>query len=233
MKQIQRFIELGCDGVDIRLMCHSAGITDFINYSFNPPIVKEYKKRYGLDITKHKPDPVKMMKLRGDFFLEFVREAAELLHKNNLKLQMQTHDYQEHPTLDPTFPNAGFWAATQVIPDWRQVITIADEISIKDYNWGSYDPFNAGRIKNAVSSMGKPLWIHCYMQQGHDLNKNFLSSVEKDKRVTGLMLYEVVYRPGNVKDGMIEITADKKARLVPGTPFHSMLVNPPQISSDK
>jgi hypothetical protein len=228
LNQIKRFIKLGCDGVDIRLMCHSAGISDFVNYSFNPPIVKEYKKRYGIDITRHKPDPIKMMKLRGAFFLKFIKEAAELLHKNKLKLQIQVHGYQEHPTLDTTFPNAGFWASTQVIPAWQKVVKIADEISIKDYNWGTYNPFNASRIKNAVAELGKPLWVHCYMQQGHDLNKRFLSAVDKDKRVTGLMLYEVVYRPGKVQDGIVEITKTNEVRLVPGSPIQKMLVHPPK-----
>ncbi len=228
LSQIKKFIAMGCDGVDIRMMCHSAGISDFINYSFNPPIVKEYQKRYGVDITKVDPDPINMMKLRGDFFLKFVKLAADLLHANKLKLQMQMHDYQENPTLDPTFPNAGFWAAGQVVPDWRKVITIADEISIKDYNWGVYNPYNAGKIKDAVARLGKPLWVHCYMQQGHDLNGKFIEEVNKDKRVTGLMLYEVVYRPGRVKDGIVEITPDDTVRLVPGSPIDKMLVKSPK-----
>ncbi len=228
LKQIKKFIELGCDGVDLRMMCHSAGISDFTNYSYNQPIVDEYKKRYGVDIAAEQADPIKLLKLRGDFFMKFVRDAVKELHRHNLKLQMHVADYMEHPTLDAAFPSAGFWAASQVIPDWKEVIKVVDEVSLKDYNWGTYDPYNAGGIKDAVAKLKKPLWIHCYMQQGHDLNQNFIAAVEADNRVTGLMLYEVVYRPGNVKDGMIEITPDSTIQVVPGSRFQEMLVNPPR-----
>ena len=227
LNQIEKFLAMGCDGIDIRMMSHSSGISDFTNYVYNPPLVKAYEKRYGVDLSKSPPEPVKMMRLRGDFFLEFLREAAKIVHARGKILQAQVCDSYEHPTLDPTFPHAGFWAAVQVVPDWRKMIEIADEISVKDYNWGSYDPYKSGAVKTAVAALGKPLWVHCYLQQGHDLNERFLSAVERDKRVTGLMLYEVVYRPGNVNDGIVEITDSDEVRLVPGSPIQKMLTSLP------
>lgn len=227
LDQVAYFIELGCDGVDIRLLSHSTGIADFANYGFNPPLVKAYREKHGVDITQQEVDPVKMMQLRGDFFLMFVRDAADLLKQHGLKVQMQTNDFFEHPTLDPTFPGAGFWASPKIVPDWRELIEIVDEVGVKNYNWGTYNPLLAGQIKDAVSAAGKPLWIHCYMQQGHDLNEQFLADVQADSRVTGMMLYEVVYRPGNVLDGIVEITDEGDVRLVPGSPIDQMLVNKP------
>jgi hypothetical protein len=228
LRQIQRYMELGCDGVDIRLQNHTSGITDFVNYGFNPPLVEAYRKQYGVDITKQDPDPIKLMRLRGDFLLMFVQDTADLLHRKGLKLQMHLDDYLEHPTLDPTFTGAGFWCAPKVIPDWRRVIEIADEITIKDYNWGVYNPYMSGRMKDAAFAAGKPLWVHCYMQQGHDLNTEFLKAVSADQRVTGLLLYEVVYSDGIISDGMVDITADSTVRLVPGSPIDTLLVHRPE-----
>ena len=230
LAQVQHYIDLGCDGVDIRFQCHSAGITDFSNYGFNAPLVAAYQAKYGVDITTQPVDPIKMMRLRGDFFMQFIEDAAALLHQNNLVLQLHFNDYLENPTLDPTFPGAGFWAAPKVVPDWQGMITNADEITIKDYNWGSYDPQMSDGIKDAVAAAGKPLWITCYMQQGHDLNSQFLQDAEQDQRVTGLQLYEVKYSAGTVNDGMVEFTDDGTVRLVPGSPIYSELVNPPPPS---
>ncbi|MEN6384825.1 MAG: hypothetical protein ABFD79_06470 [Phycisphaerales bacterium] len=228
LAQIKRYIELGCDGVDIRLQNHTSGVTDFVNYGFNPPIVKAYKKRYGIDITKQDPDPIKMMLLRGDFLMMFVKDAADLLHQKGLKLQMHLDDYVQYPTLDPTFPSAGFWCMPKAIPDWRQVVKTADEISIKEYNWGKYNPYMSAKIKDEAYAAGKPLWVHCYMQQGHDLNSEFLRAVGSDKRVTGLLLYEVVYSDGIISDGMVDITSDGTVRLVPGSPIDRFLVHSPK-----
>lgn len=230
MDQIQHYIDLGCDGVDVRFLCHSAGITDFINYGFNAPLVDAYLTKYGVDITTQPLDPIKMMRLRGDFFMQFVEDAASLLHQNNLVLQLHFNDYLESPTLDPTFPGAGFWAAPKVVPTWSNMVALADEITIKDYNWAAYDPQKSSSIKDAAYAAGKPLWITCYMQQGHDLNSQFLQDAEQDQRVTGLQLYEVKYSAGTVNDGMVEFTDDGTVRLVPGSPIYSELVNPPPPS---
>lgn len=228
LEQVQHYIDLGCGGVDIRLACHSVGITDFINYGFNTPLIAAYKEKYGVDITAQPVDPIRMMRLRGDFFLGFLKDAAELLHRNNLTMQLHLNDYLEHPTMEPFFSKAGFWAVPKVIPDWRSMVSLADEISIKDYNWGTYNPQMSGGIKDAAHAAGKPLWVHCYMQQGHDLNRQFLQDAEQDQRVTGLLLYEVKYSAGNINDGMVEIANDETVRLVPGSPFCSALLNPPQ-----
>jgi hypothetical protein len=114
----------------------------------------------------------------------------------------------------------------KVIPDWHRVIQIADEITIKDYNWGKYNPYMSDRIKDAAALAGKPLWVHCYMQQGHDLNPEFLKAVESDPRVSGILLYEVVYSDGIISDGMVDVTNDGTVRLPPDSPIHTMLVNP-------
>ena len=228
LDQVQHYIDLGCDGIDVRLACHSVGITDFVNYGFNAPLIAAYQAQYGVDIAARPLDPIKMMRLRGELFMEFLEDAAELLHRNDLALQLHFNNYMEAPTLDTTFPGAGFWASPKVVPDWRRMIEIADEITIKDYNWGRYDSRISNSIKDVAFSAGKPLWVHCYMQQGHDLSDPFLQAVEQDQRVTGVLLYEVKYSAGRVNDGMVEFTKNGTVRLVPGTPIHSMLIKPPQ-----
>ncbi len=208
LQQIRDFIDMGIDGIEIRLQSHCSGVTDFVNYGFNPPLVKAYFDKYNVDISKESGDPIKLMKIRGKFFEMFIDEAQSLLARNKVKLLLHLHDYMEQPSLEPTFHKLGFWANPKVLPDWRKLLEKADEIVIKDYNFGEYNPKIANGIKNLTTKMRKPLWIHCYLQQGHDWNRNFLEAVENDPRITGMLLYEVVWNDRE-NDGIIEVKGNK------------------------
>ena len=216
---IRQYIEEGCDGVELRLMSHSNGIPDFTQYGFNAPIVEEYRRRHGASIREEDFDPLEIARIRGDFYLAFAKEAAELLHKNGRKISIQCHEFQSLPTLDQTFPSFGFWSNPKILPDIGQLISIADEVVIKDFNWGVYSPFSASGIKDAVAAAGKPLLVTTYLEQGHDLNPEFLKAAAADRRVSGLAIYEVVYRPGRTMDGIVDLKSDGTPFIVPGSPF--------------
>ena len=204
LEQISNFINMGIDGVEIRLQSHCSGVTDFVNYGFNPPLVNAYLEEYGTDILTETVDFVKLMKIRGIFFERFINDAKELLHKKTVKLFIHLHGYMESPSLNTTFHELGFWANPKIMPDWRKLIDIADEVVIKDYNFGKYNPEVARGIKNLAVSTGTPLWIHCYLQQGHDWNPDFIKAVENEHCITGILLYEVVWNDRE-NDGIIEV----------------------------
>lgn len=193
LRQIKDFISMGADGIEIRLQSHCSGVTDFINYGFNLPLVNAYSEEYGCDILTDAVDPIKLMKIRGKFFDMFFKDVRTLLHQHKRNLLVHLHGYMERPSLNPTFHEMGFWANPKILPDWRNFIKIADEIVIKDYNFGKYNPEVANGIKNLAAKTGTPLWIHCYLQQGNDWNKDFLEAVNHDPRITGIQLYEVVW----------------------------------------
>ncbi len=218
LRQIKTFIEMGCDGVDLRLMSHSSGIPDFIQYGYNAPVAAEYARRHGHPMTEE-ADPFEIMRIRGDFFTQFVKEAAALLHAAGRRLSVQFHDFQTMPTLDPTFPGLGFWANPKILPDVQELISLCDEAVIKDFNWGVYTPWDASPIKDAVVAAGKPLYVTAYLEQGHDLNPEFLKAAEQDKRLTGIAIYEAVYRPGRTQDGIVDLHPDGTPYLVPDCPF--------------
>ena len=213
LKQVERYIKLGCTGIEFRIQAHASSISDFINYGFNPPLIKAYKEKYGIDILEEPVDPIKMMFVRGIFFEEFLQKATNLLHNHNCKIQIQLNDCFEHPTTEVIFDKAGFWPMPKAIYDWKRTIDLADEITIKDYNWGKYNRDNASNIKEYCTKLNKPLWIHCYLQQGHDLNQNFIKEAENDSRVTGIMLYEVVWNERE-NDGIIRVHDDGRVTLV-------------------
>lgn len=204
LKRIRHFIDLGADGVELRLQNHSCGVSDFAFYGYNPPLLAAWRACYGDEVI----DPLKLMTLRGEFFTAFVREAAALLHGHGCMLSLQLHGYLEHPSLSAARQELGFWANAKILPDCRQLIALADEVVIKNYNFGRYLPQQADDIKTLAARLGKPLWVHCYLQQGHDWRREFVDAVNEDERVSGLLLYEVVWNPGE-KDGLVKVAGDQ------------------------
>lgn len=204
LKRIQRFIDLGADAVELRLQNHSCGVSDFAAYGYNQPLLAAWRERYGDEDV----EPLKLMALRGEFFTAFVRAAAALLHRHNCMLSVQMHAYLEDPSLSTERQQFGFWANAKILPDYRQLIESADEIVIKNYNFGRYLPHQADAIKCFTATSGKPLLVHCYLQQGHDWREEFVKEVNLDERVTGLLLYEVVW---NVRenDGIVKVAGDQ------------------------
>ncbi len=203
---VRKHIEMGFDGIDIRLQNHSGMVSDYANYGYNEPLVEAYRDKHGVDILSEKADPLKLMAVRGDFFAKFIQEAAQALHGAGRKLQIHLRNCHESPRASADFNELGFWAMPKVWHEnWRQLIDIADEITLKDYHFNQYDSSLARKIKQYAKSCGKRVWVHCYVSQGGDLNEEFIGCVEKDEDVSGVLFYEVAHSSANeVNFGLIE-----------------------------
>ena len=214
IEQVRRVMKMGFDGIDFRLQNHSGMVSDYVNYGYNEPIVKRYKEEYGIDILKEVADPLKIMKIRGEYFMSFLEKAADVIHSSNKKMQVHLRNANEKPVLSDDFNELGFWAMPKILLDWKKIVDLADEITIKDYYNGDYRPLMADSIKNYACNKGKRVWVHNYFTQGDGINYNFLNAIEEDKRIGGILLYEVnkglLYTgfPGN-KSGYNEQNVNK------------------------
>lgn len=203
---VQKCVEMGYDGVDIRLQNHSGMVSDYAHYGYNEPLVDSYQKLHGVDILTSEADPLELMAIRGDFFTKFVVEASEILHAAGRQLQVHLRHCHEAPNLSSDFNELGFWAMPKVwLRDWRRIVDLADEITLKDYHFNAYNHQVAAGIKEYARSMGKRVWVHCYISQGRELNEPFLRNVEADTNVSGVLLYEVSHSDNNeINYGLIE-----------------------------
>lgn len=206
LDQVKYCIQLGFDGVDFRLQNHSGMVSDYVNYGYNPPLVEAYKDKYGVDILTEEADPLKLMAIRGDFFTDFVEDAAALLHKAGRRVQIHLRRCHAEPRLSTEFNELGFWAMPKVwLSRWKHLVDLADEITLKDYHFNSYDPGVAAAIKSYANAQGKRVWVHCYISQGREMNLDFFRSIETDDKVGGVLLYEVSHaEKGDVNFGLIE-----------------------------
>ena len=75
---VQYELDAGCDGVDIRVECHTQNM-DFENYGFGQPIVEAFRDRYGVDITRESFDRSDWRELRGEYFDLFLKDASDLI----------------------------------------------------------------------------------------------------------------------------------------------------------
>lgn len=199
-------IDMGFDGVDLRLQNHSGMVSDFAWFGYNAPLVERYREKFGINICDKDADPLELMAVRGEFFTEFVETAAKQLHSAGRKLQIHLRHCHEAPKLSSDFNELGFWAMPKVwLKDWKKLVDLADEITLKDYHFSRYRPELAQQTKAYALKQGKRVWVHCYISQGGELNENYLRQVEEDSSVGGILLYEVAHSQKNEHNvGLIE-----------------------------
>ena len=189
--QVKRVVKMGFEGIDFRLQNHSGMVSDYVNYGYNEPIIDRYKTKYGIDILKEKADPMKIMEIRGEYFLSFLEKASDVIHSSGKKMQIHLRHSNEMPVLSDDFNELGFWAMPKILLDWKKAIDLVDEVTIKDYYHGNYRSQMSDNIKTYANDNGKRVWVHNYFTQGDGVEYDFLNSIEKDPKVGGILLYEV------------------------------------------
>jgi hypothetical protein len=206
LDQVKRVMAMGYDGIDFRLQNHSQMVTDYVNYGYNEPIVRRYQEVHGVNILEQQADPLKLMEIRGSFFLSFLKEAAAVIRSSGGKVQVHMRHAFEEPRLCDDFNELGFWAMPKILFDWKEAVDLADEVTIKHYYHNNYRPEMADQIKTYAQRLGKRVWVHCYIQQGRELNQTFFDAVEADQRIGGILLYEVA-------DALIKTTGPERGYI--------------------
>lgn len=195
LREVERLINAGFDGVDLRLVCHSASVSRYLEYGYSEGVVEAFSKKHGHKPKAEPEDYLKLMAVRGDFFLDFAEVARERLHANGRFLGLHAHRCYEKPKISGAVNELCFWAAPKVLPDWRRLVALAHEVTLKDYGFGNYAAGDSPLIKEAAHRAGKKVWRHCYHQQGNEFSEEFCRRAQADEAIHGLLLYEIAHRP--------------------------------------
>lgn len=125
LSRIRGAYEAGADGVDIRIRNHNKCL-EWARMGFNPPVVAEYRRRYGADITREPVDHIKHQQLLGEFYLGFLRKARALSRQYRRVLQ-----HHVSISMDVTPAQMGM---VGIYWDWRTWLKegLADEITLKE-----------------------------------------------------------------------------------------------------
>ena len=125
--------------------------------------------------------------------MNFLKDVSTITHEKGKTLQIHLRNSHEHPVLSHEFNELGFWAMPKVALDWKKAIDCCDEITIKDYFFNDYNPNMCRQIKGYAKSQNKSVWIHCYIAQGNELNKEYIGDALNDDEIDGILLYEVAH----------------------------------------
>ncbi|MBO7310945.1 MAG: hypothetical protein J6U86_06095 [Clostridia bacterium] len=188
------------DGIEYRMLGHSTFITDPINYGYNQPIVDKYKELYGVDIS----DPsvtiteemyIKIMIIRGDFFMMFLDEVEKYTEEHDKFFGMHLIDaYADTSKYYESLKHTGMNSLIspyrpKIIINWKKCIDMCDEVSLKEYTWNNYNVQTCIEIKQYAYQQGKPCWVNVSRVMGEQ-NVSYVTKVDNDKYIAGIMWYE-------------------------------------------
>jgi hypothetical protein len=117
-------------------------------FGFNEPVVKEFARRYGINILEEDFDVEAWRALRGEYFTLFLEELGRLIHAKGKQFSLGTArgDY------------IGFPLGNMKL-EWRKWIAgrIVDEFHVDEHGWG-WGPQGYGYVTDFATSRGlKPL----------------------------------------------------------------------------
>ncbi len=210
LDEVESYLMMGYDGIEIRLANHSYMISDFAYYGFNEPIIEEYKKRYGedpaLSDTVSKETAYRIALIRGDSFMEFMTAASEMTHKAGKVFGFQMRSGMLDPdemdrAMDTTYHQSFDTQAPKIIiSDWKAAVDLCDTITIKQNYANEYSSSLNRRLTDYAKSKDIQVWITAYTQQVTyvdedgvqvgECNPGFFNAVGKDKNIYGIQLYE-------------------------------------------
>lgn len=182
MDQIKEFIDWGVDGVEFRWPAHQ-DTREWDAYGFNEPVVKEYKKRYGVDILTQDFDRGKWRALLGEYYTQFFRDAKALLAKHGKKMMVDVMPNNDSDPSHPQFVN--------VFLDWETWFSFADGVSFK---WVGPNSDADAMFRKVADRYGIPTYYNVFQSVVYKgWNKDQIVAhlkTLKDVGHKGTMLYE-------------------------------------------
>lgn len=194
LKHVRECLAAGVDGVDIRAGNHNRCL-EWEAYGFEPPVVKAYKQKHGIDITKESGDRQKQRDLIGAYYTEYCRQASRLIRAAGKKVQMHIGRQEVEGAMNLTF-------------EWEKWIQegLMDEITLMvDY------PSRCHRQVARLSESRKiPVYFRKYMKavtrrpRWQRMLREYLASSKKLGQ-QGFILYESAFVTRARADGTIQV----------------------------
>lgn len=176
LSEVQNLLNLGYDGIEIRLQAHSSMIADYAYYGFNEPMMEAYIEKYGTDPREEegvsKETAYRIACLRGEFFMDFMTEAFKMTHDAGKTFGFQMRSAMIDDSMDVVMNTSLHqmfcWAMPKIVVDWKAAVDGSDIVLIKDYVYGSYNSEVAKAIRQYATNAEKQVLIMAYEECGAD-----------------------------------------------------------------
>lgn len=135
LAHIQRILEAGVDGVEIRAIGQHNCVDSYLRFAFAEPVRAEFRRRHGREVQPIFEDYERIRHIRGDAYTRFMRDAKALAQSCGKKFSAHVEGGVEVPSyLDTRLQ-------MQMVLDWERWIRegIVDEISLR--GWTRYNPY--------------------------------------------------------------------------------------------
>jgi hypothetical protein len=126
MRLVRHALDAGADGIDLRAPDAHQRCMTWTERNFNPPMIEAYKARYGVDPSREPYDRAKFAQLGGEFYEQFLEQAAMLCHSKGKKVQHHIYNHRDATGQDRPSMN--------LYVDWRKWIDRGwvDEVTLKE-----------------------------------------------------------------------------------------------------
>jgi len=123
--RLRHSLSCGVDGVAIRTYCHHNGMMQYLKYAFAAPVCDEFLSRYGRVPRLCEEDYIRIRRIRGEFYTEFMRAGSAEARKWGRKFICILESGVEVP--------AELDVRMHLPLEWRRWITegLLDEIRLK------------------------------------------------------------------------------------------------------
>ncbi len=216
---VDRILDAGVDGLDIRVSHHGSLVNEPYEYGFNEPVIEEFVKRHGYQPTDSEEDMSLLSKLRGEHFTDFIQDTSTKVRAKGKKMQVHLHT---EAFRDDACHGQMMGFPANIYFDWKRWLNdgMVDGITLRT-SWFealespsedqafrarlSYrldDPVVEDALETA-KNLGIPAYLNRYVDRaiGIDEYVEDLETTFHDDRFAGFDVYEFAHLARPVPDG--------------------------------
>jgi hypothetical protein len=197
---VDRIMEAGVDGIDLRFNCHGIPSNEPEEYGFNEVLVEEYGRRFGKDLLAEDADLKLLARLRGEHLTSFVRETSEKVRGAGKKMHMHVHTEWWR---DKVSHAQSFWTPANLEFDWKGWLKegLADGLTLRGglragrtehiRETPDEDPVVVDVLEQA-RERDVPVSLNVYVgPRSAEEYASHLEDIFNDDRFAGFIVYEV------------------------------------------
>ncbi len=216
---VDRVMETGVDGIDIRVSSHGNLVDEPWDYGFDGPAVEAYQMKYETDPWSSEDDLARFSRLRGEYFTSFMRRTSN--RARSLGRKMQAHIHTEafrpdivHGQIMGFPPNTHFawqdWMRDGLLDgitfrtSWFEALEdIPGEPPVRSRLANALKDPVAVEVLELASELGIPAYMNRYIERAVG-DEEYLADMEaalRDDRFAGFDLYETACYLRATSDG--------------------------------
>ena len=205
---VDRILETGVDGIDIRVSSHGSLVDEPWEYGFDEPAVEAYRLKYGTDPWSTPDDIVRFSRLRGEHFTSFIRRTSNRARSMGRKMQAHIHTEAFRPDIVHGQimgfpPNTHFawqdWMRSGLLDgitfrtSWFEALEdLPGEPPVRSRLANALKDHVAVEVLELASELGIPAYMNRYIERAVG-DEEYLADMEAalvDDRFAGFDLYE-------------------------------------------